>query len=361
MKRLFEMKFLVTAAACLFAISALSGCANELLVESVSGSGQIVSDDGTVTEFEIETSVIIEEGVDGVPCTNLIQQGMATFSDCEADIHATVLLSPGDEADILACFESGVITDFVDPEDPDVLNFTECFEDGFNDNLFSGSFITGRYELRSCQAQECDYFFFVYFPYFNAAYFYEIPSDGQCFEGLEEGFNIFGSCGWHFLKHFFGVYCDVDENKDEITGTGCLFAFIVDEVGVDFNGDPAEENDRIAVILIDDDGTVAYSNCGNAGSSITTTLLSDNDFPDGLDICDDQVFGLAGDRIFFGPVDPDAIFLGDGENLFFLDPVIPDDAGAADAGATTTGDEPSVDDAEEAADETADDVGVEAP
>ena len=346
MKRLFEMKFLATAAACLFAISALSGCTQELLVESISGSGEIVSEDGTVTEFAIETSIVIQEGEDGVPCTNLIQQGMATFSDCEADIHATVLLSPADEADILACAELGIDGNFLVDEDDDVRNFNACFDDD-NLNLFSGSFITGRYELRSCQAQECDYFFFVYFPYFNACYFYEIQTDGQCFDGLEEGFNIFGSCGWGFLKHFFGVFCDVDENKDEITGTGCFYAVIADETNVDVEGNPVEEIDQIAVILVDDDGTVAYTNCGDAGTSITTTLLDEADFPNGLDICNNPLFG-DNDRIFSSAADRDPIF---GE-IIILSPA---------AGDGAAGDEPTVDDAEEAADETADDVGVDAP
>jgi len=317
MKRFFGSRFLIAGAACLFVISSMSGCSQDGLVESISGSGTIVSaDDGTVTEFEIETSVIYdmeivtvtdpdtgEETEVEIPCSDLIQYGMATFTDCAADIQATVLLSPGDELTIRECFDI-LENDTALQEDPEFLAWQECVnevaEGSGQENLHSVSFIGGRYEARSCTAQTCDYYLFFYFPYFDTAYFYEIQEPGDCYDHLDEGFNVFGSCGYWIWKHYFGVFVHCEGN-DEVPSTGCAFAFVADtrEVVDDATGEIVPENDEIALILIDDDGTVAYSNCGDAGDSISSTSIQEEDFPDGLRICQDGLIdGTGGDFIF---------------------------------------------------------------
>jgi len=308
MKSFFASRFLTASAACLFLIVSMSGCSQDGVVESVSGSGSFVSADGTtVTEFEIDTSVIFETEIitttdpetgevteTEVPCTDLIQYGMATFTDCAADIQATVMLTPEDELTVRECFD--ILEENPDLEaDPEYQTWLECvneYTDDNDSNLYSLSYLGGRYEIRSCTAQQCDYFLFLYFPYFDVAYFYEIEEPGECFDHLDEGFNVFGSCGWWIWKHYFGVYVHC-EGSDEVVGTGCAFAVIADErEEVDeTTGETLAADDEIALLLVDDDGTVAYTNCGFAGDSISSTSIDPADFPDGLRICQDGLLG----------------------------------------------------------------------
>ena len=317
MKRFFGSRFLIAGAACLFVISSMSGCSRDGLVESISGTGSFVSaEDGTVTDFEIETSIIYETEIVTVtdpdtgeeteieiPCSDLIQYGMATFTDCAADIQATVLLSPDDELTIRECYDMYEDNPELQ-EDPQFQNWQACInafqEDSGTENLNSLSFLGGRYELRSCTAQQCDYYTFIYFPYFDVAYFYEIEEPGDCFDHLEEGFNVFGCCGWWIWKHYFGVYVQC-EGSDEVTGTGCAFAFIADsrEEVDEATGETIPANDQIALILIDDDGTVVYSNCGDAGDSVSTASIQEEDFPDGLRVCQDGLLDGSGGNLIF--------------------------------------------------------------
>lgn len=286
-------RFFLSCAACLFLMGLMSGCGVDGIVDTIAGSGAIVSaEDGTTTEFSIDTGLIFEEDEDGNLCTDLVQYGTATFTDCEADIEATVLLSRGDELTIKECIDLYENNEDLQ-EDLQFQTWAACleeFED--NDNLNAIAYLAGRYETRSCVAEECTYYYFKYYPHSGCAYLWELDGFEDCNDEYEEGFNVWGCRGRGCRYHYYGIYVHC-EGSDEVTGTGCLFAVIADEAeaGVDENGDPVDPNDKMALIMIDDDGTVAYSNCGDTGNSVVTTPVNGDDYPGGIRVCQDGVFG----------------------------------------------------------------------
>jgi predicted small metal-binding protein len=300
----------------------MSGCSQDGLVETISGSGSFVNaDDGTVTEFEIDTSVVYttdtitvidpdtgEETEQEVDCTDLIQFGTATFTDCAADMEATVMLSVGDEMTIRECYDL-IENDEDLQNDPQYQSWLDCingFDSDADPNLYSISYLGGRYEMRSCQP-ECTYYLFKYYPYYGCTYLWELDDFEDCEDQFEEGFNVLGRCGRRRHRYYWGIYVDCGDVSDEVTGTGCMFAVIADEIEeVDPDtGETIEADDQLAVIMIDDDGTVAYTNCGNAGDSVTTTSIDESQFPNGLRTCQDGILGGDGGTIFFSTNDID--------------------------------------------------------
>ncbi|MEM7311990.1 MAG: hypothetical protein AAF497_02440 [Planctomycetota bacterium] len=291
MKKRKFVRLLVTVFSAGLLASLMTGC--EQFAEGVQGSGTFTSADGATTSFEIDTCVNVELEDNGEYCTNLAQYGTATFIDCDADIRATINITPADQAQLDAC--NNLLSDEAFEGNEDVEEFQNCLELLDDDVLsYRIGLLSGMYELRSCQERVCDVYQFIYFPCLNYVCYTLVEEDIDWYDG--DSGHCFQGCGYsrRYGHYYYGWYFHCEGN-DEVLGTGCLFAAIGDGLDVTTTDPDTGETttvttpDRISLILVDDvNKTVVYQNCGDVGEGSVDSI------PFEMDLTSDTITSACG-------------------------------------------------------------------